>query len=100
VFKVATTTILLTVAQFRLRRTQDPLDTTVLDDHRLNKTTTVITATKAIITTEVAAAADIWGMITQTPIQHRAQTILECLHLVVWQELLLTLLTVILAIAA
>jgi hypothetical protein len=96
---VATTTILLTVAQFRLRRTQDPLDTTVLDDHRLNKTTTVITATKAIITTEVAAA-DIWGMITQTPIQHRAPTILECLHLVVWQELLLTLLTVILAIAA
>jgi hypothetical protein len=60
VFKVATTTILLTVAQFRLRRTQDPLDTTVLDDHRLNKTTTVITATKAIITTEVAAA-DIWA---------------------------------------
>jgi hypothetical protein len=82
---VATTIIPLTVAQYRLRRTQDPqdlLDTTALDDHRLNKTITVITATKATITT-VAAAADIWGMITQTPILHRAQTILECRHLVV-----------------
>lgn len=63
VYKVATTIIPLTVAQYRLRRTQDPqdlLDTTALDDHRLNKTITVITATKATITT-VVAAADIWA---------------------------------------